>query len=86
MVEVRRMGGAGCEVREEARTQRVSRVQALHGAQEAGNLGHTLPEPQRQEVQGQSVGVPETCRQGDRTTRSPQSLRQTQNQNHDPSA
>lgn len=74
VVVVRRMGGgrqgggvalrgAGGEVGEEAGAQGVAGVQALHGAQVAGNLGHTLPETQRQEVQGQSVGVKVTYRQ-----------------------
>lgn len=42
---------------EEAGSQRVAGVQALYGAEVAGNLRHTLPETKRQEVQGQSVGV-----------------------------
>lgn len=58
--------GAGGEVGEEAGAQRVAGVQALHGAQVAGNLRHTLPETQRQEVQGQSVGVKITCRERER--------------------
>lgn len=53
-------------MRQKAGAQRVSRVQAFHGAQVAGNLGHTLPETQRQEVQGQSVGVKITYRDRDR--------------------
>lgn len=44
------LGGTGSEVREEARAQRVTGVQALHGAQVTGNLRHALPETQRQEV------------------------------------
>ena len=56
------MGGAGSEVGEEAGTQGVAGVQGLHGAQVAGNLRHTLPEAERQEVQGQGVGVDVTCR------------------------
>lgn len=51
------LGDAGGEVGEEAGAQRVAGVQALHGGQVTGNLCHTLPETQRQEVQSQSVGV-----------------------------
>lgn len=51
----------GSEVREEAGPQGLRRVQALHDAQVAGNLRHTFPEAQRQEVQSQSVGVKITC-------------------------
>lgn len=58
--------GAGGEVGEEAGAQRVDGVQALHGAQVAGNLRHTLPKTQRQEVQGQSVGVKITYRHTER--------------------
>lgn len=47
------LGGAGGQVGEEAGVQRAAGVQPLHGAQEAGNLRHTLPEAQRQEVQGE---------------------------------
>ena len=57
------LGDAGGEVGEEAGAQGVTGVQALHGAQVAGNLCHTLPETQRQEVQGQSVGVQVTYRE-----------------------
>lgn len=52
--------GDGGEVCEDVGLKRITRVQAFHGAQVAGNLHHTLPEPQRQEVQGQSVDVPAT--------------------------
>lgn len=55
--------GAGGEMGEEAGAKRVAGVQALHGAQVAGNLRHTLSETQRQEVQGQSVGVKITYRE-----------------------
>lgn len=49
--------GDGGEVREEAGLERIARLQAFHGAQVAGNLRQTLPETQRQKVQGQSVDV-----------------------------
>lgn len=42
---------------EEAGTKWVAGVQALHSGQIAGNLHHAFPETQRQEVQGQSVGI-----------------------------
>lgn len=58
--------GAGAEVGEEAGAQGVAGVQALRSAQVAGNLRHTLPETQRQEVQRQSVGVKITCRERER--------------------
>ncbi len=51
---------------EQAGAQRVAGVQALYGAQVTRNLRHTLPETQRQEVQGQSVGVKITYRQRER--------------------
>ena len=51
------VGGAGGEVGQEAQAQGLAGLQALHGAQEAGGLGHTLPEAQGQEVQGQGVAV-----------------------------
>lgn len=57
------LGGTGGEVGEKVGAQWVARVEPLHSAQVAGNLGHALPEAQRQEVQGESVGVEITCRQ-----------------------